>query len=62
MNNQGNKHNMTDYWNIGTVIGICAAVGIILGALLNNLILWLGIGTGIGVVLGAIVQMYKRKK
>lgn len=54
------KRKMSDYWNMGTAIGLCAAVGIMLGALLNNLVLWLLIGAGIGVVLGAITQMYKK--
>jgi len=56
------KHNMSDYWNMGTSIGFGAAIGIVLGALLNNLVLWLCIGAGIGVVIGAISQMYKKKQ
>jgi len=55
------KHHVADYWNVGTAIGLCAAVGILLGTLLNNLVLWLCIGAGIGVVLGAMTQMYKKK-
>ena len=27
------KHRLADYWNMGTSIGLCAAVGIVLGAL-----------------------------
>lgn len=56
------KHKISDYWNMGTAIGLCAAVGIALGALLHNVILWLGIGAGIGVVLGAISAQSKNKK
>jgi uncharacterized membrane protein YphA (DoxX/SURF4 family) len=56
------KNKMSDYWNMGTAIGLCAAIGIVLGALLYNLVLWLCIGAGIGVVLGAVTQMYKKKK
>lgn len=56
------KHCMANYWNMGTAIGACAAIGIMLGALLDNLILWLVIGAGIGVVLGAITELYKKKK
>lgn len=57
-----NKRRMSDYWNMGTSIGLCAAVGIVLGALLQNLILWLCIGAGVGVVLGAISMRYKQRK
>lgn len=55
------KHKMSDYWNMGTAIALCAAVGTALGALLNNVVTYLCIGAGIGVVLGAIVQAYKKK-
>ena len=55
------KYKVSDYWNIGTSIGLCTAVGIILGALLQNLILWLCVGAGVGTVLGAISMLYKKK-
>ena len=44
------NRKMSDYWNMGTAIGLCAAVGIVLGALLQNVVLWLCIGAGVGVV------------
>ncbi len=47
------NRKMSDYWNMGTAIGLCTAVGIVLGALLQNVVLWLCIGAGVGVVLGA---------
>ncbi len=53
---------MSDFWNMGTAIGLCAAIGIVLGAILNNVVLWLCVGAGIGAVLGAITQTYKKKK
>lgn len=56
-----NKYKISDYWNMGTSIGLCAAVGIVLGVLLQNLILWLCIGAGVGVVLGAVSTQYKKK-
>lgn len=56
------KRNWSEYWNMGTAIGLCGAVGVALGALLNNLVLWLLIGAGVGVVVGAAAQMYKRGK
>lgn len=46
---------------MGTSIGFCAAIGIVLGALLNNLILWLCIGAGVGTVLGAMALVYGKK-
>jgi len=55
------KYKVSDYLNMGTFIGLCAAVGIVLGALLQNLILWLCIGAGVGVLLGAAVMLYKKK-
>lgn len=55
------KQNISDYWNMGTSIGLCAAVGIALGALLQNLVLWLCIGAGVGVVLGAVSSLNKKK-
>jgi hypothetical protein len=55
------KHKVSDYWNMGTSIGLCAAVGIVLGALLQNLVLWLCAGAGAGAVLGAISMLYKKK-
>lgn len=61
MSNNGNKRSLADYWNMGTAISLGAAVGIVLGSLLDNLILWLGSGVGAGVVLGAITQSYKKK-
>ena len=57
-----NKHSMSDYVNMGTAIGLCAAGGILLGALFSNLILGLIIGAAIGVVLGAVLQLNIKKK
>lgn len=56
------NRKISDYWNVGTSIGFCAVLGILAGALLNNLVLWLCIGAGIGVVLGAVSHLYKQKK
>jgi ElaB/YqjD/DUF883 family membrane-anchored ribosome-binding protein len=47
------NRKISDYWNAGTAIGMCAAVGIVLGALLQTVVLWLCIGAGVGVVFGA---------
>lgn len=55
------KHKVSDYWNMGTSIALCAAVGIVLGALLQNLILWLCAGAGVGAVLGSVSMLNKRK-
>jgi len=43
--------------NMGTAIGLCAALGILLGALLQNVAMWLCIGAGAGTVLGAILAV-----
>ncbi len=55
------KHRISDYWNMGTAIGLGAAIGIALGALLDDLYLWLSMGAGIGVVLGAVSMLYKKE-
>ena len=55
------KHKISDYWNMGTAIGLCAVIGIMLGVLLQNVILWLCIGVGVGVLLGAISAQSKKK-
>jgi hypothetical protein len=55
------KYKVSDYWNMGTSIGLCAAVGIVLGALLQNPFLWLCAGAGVGTVLGAVSMQYKKK-
>ncbi len=55
------KRKMSDYWGIGTAIGLCAGVGIVLGAIFQNVTLWLLIGAGVGGVLGAVSEMYKKK-
>ena len=54
------KQKMSKFWNMGTTIVLCAAVGIVLGALLQNVVMWLCIGAGIGVVLGAVRQIAKK--
>lgn len=56
-----NKNKVSSYWNTGTSIGLCAGVGILLGVLLQNLVLWLCIGAGIGTVLGAVTMLNKKK-
>ena len=55
------NYKASNYWNMGTSIGLCAAGGIVLGAFLQSPVLWLCIGAGVGVVLGAIIMMYKKK-
>lgn len=56
------KYKISDYWNKGIAIGFCAAIGIVLGAMLNNVVLWLCIGAGVGVVLGAITHINRKKR
>lgn len=54
------KYKVTDYWNMGTYISLCAAVGIALGALLQKPVLWLCIGAGIGALSGAVAMRHKK--
>lgn len=56
------KHSIADDWNMSTAIGLCAAVGIAPGALLQNPDLWLCGGAGVGVVPGTVTQMSGKKK
>lgn len=48
------KREMSEYWNAGTILVLCTAVGVVLGALLQNIVMWLCIGAGVGAVLGAL--------
>ncbi|HOA43297.1 MAG: hypothetical protein ACOX4S_06275 [Anaerovoracaceae bacterium] len=55
------KHKSSDYWNIGKSIVLCAVIGVVLGALLQNPVLWLCVGAGIGVILGAVSVQHKKQ-
>jgi hypothetical protein len=46
----------------GACIGLGAAAGIVVGALLDNVALWLCIGAGLGVVLSGILVLSKGNK
>lgn len=54
-----NQHKISDFWSMGTAIGLCGAIGVVVGALMDNVTLWLCIGAGVGVVLGAVTQKNK---
>lgn len=54
------KQRMSEILNMGTAIGLCTAISIVLGALLQNVVLCLSIGSGIGVVIGAIYAIKNR--
>ena len=56
------KHKISDYWSMGFSTGLCGGVGVVLGALLHNVTLWLCVGAGAGVVLGAISMSYKESR
>ena len=49
------------FMNMGTAIGLCAALGILLGALLQNVAMWLCIGAGAGTVLERYWQLKQLK-
>jgi ElaB/YqjD/DUF883 family membrane-anchored ribosome-binding protein len=53
------KQKISEILNVGTAIGLCTAVSIVLGAFLQNVVLCLSIGAGIGVVIGAIYAIKK---
>lgn len=55
------KHRISDFLNMGTATGLCTAVGVVLGGLPGNLVLWLGIGARTGVVSGAVAMLYKNR-
>lgn len=46
--------------NMGAMITSGTAAGIVLGALLQNIVLWLLAGAGIGTIIGAILSADKR--
>jgi hypothetical protein len=48
------------FWNMGTAIVFSTAGGIVLGALLGDILLWSGIGLCAGVVLGALEQKNRK--
>ena len=56
------KRKMKDYWNMGIAIVLCVGVGIVIGALLHNVVLWLCIGAYAGVILGAVCTINSHKK
>ena len=51
------KKNMSEFLNMGTAIALCTAIGIVLGAFLQKVVLCLFIGAGIGVILGAVLMI-----
>lgn len=56
------KYKMWEYWNTGTAIALCTAIGIVLGTLLNNVVLGLCFGAAVGVVFGAITHINRKKQ
>ena len=53
------KRKMSDY-RMGLTISLGAGLGVVAGALLDNIALWLCVGAGIGVLLGACMQLRKK--
>jgi hypothetical protein len=45
--------------NMGIMMVTCTAAGIVLGALFQNIVLWLFAGAGIGTIVGAILSVNK---
>lgn len=50
--------------NASVGLGICfgSGMGIVLGAILGNVALWLSVGAAVGVVLGSSYDLIKKKK
>ena len=46
MAKQEKKQALANYWSMGAAIGLGAAVGVLQGALLGDLPLWLCLGAG----------------
>lgn len=60
MNTNKRNMKMADFFRMGTSIGICAAIGVVLGAIMGNLVYWMLGGAAIGVVLGAIIELHRK--
>ncbi|MGI6773230.1 MAG: hypothetical protein GX264_02445 [Clostridiales bacterium] len=56
------NRKMSDYFSVGLSIVLFAAIGILVGVLLENIVLWLIIGAAVGVVFGAVIHQYVKKK
>jgi len=52
---------MADYMNLGTLVGLGAALGLLFGTMLSNLTWGLIIGAALGTVTGAIVEAQRAK-
>ena len=50
----------TPLLGMGAIIGIAAGLGLFLGILLDNLVLWMLIGAALGTVAGAAVESGRR--
>lgn len=52
----GSTGGSKPFLNIGATLSLGAGIGLVLGLLLNNLVLWMMIGTGIGFWVGAVLE------
>jgi hypothetical protein len=51
----------SDYFGMGTLVGLGAALGLLFGTMMGNLTWGLIIGAAAGTVIGAIVEAQKRR-
>lgn len=42
--------------NLGLLISLFSGIGIVIGALTNNITLWLYVGAGVGVMVGVLLN------
>ena len=65
MKQSNSKRRISDYVGMGTLIGFCAAIGILLGVITGSpesFVFWLAGGAALGVVIGAIIETYRKRK
>lgn len=54
------KNRPGGLWNIGMSIAMCTAIGIMLGALYENIVVWFFIGAVAGLAVGVCGILYGR--
>lgn len=50
------ERGSSEILNIGTLISLFTGIGIVIGALTNNITMWLYIGAGVGVIVGVLLR------
>lgn len=50
------ERKYSDILNMGSLISFFTGIGIVIGALTNNITMWLYIGAGVGVIVGILLR------